>query len=385
MRILITSPAGVGHVHPMVPLALALRERGHDVLWATGPDTREWVDAAGVRGVTAGPGMAQMAEFWRRYPQARSLPRLELPDVMFPKMFGAIAAPKMLADLLPVVEDWPPELVVHDAAELVGPMLAARAGVPNVVKSFGPLLPRHRVEAAAEEVAPLWESLGLDPQPFGGCYDHLYIDVYPPGLQQADFDHVPFRQSLRPTAEDVPLAGDSFDVGELAALGPGPLVYVTMGTVFNDSGPLQSVLDGLRGMPIRVLVTVGPGGDPGLLGGQPDNVRIERYVPQSTLFGLCALVVSHGGSGTALAALSHGLPQLCLPQGADQYINGPCIAAAGAGLTLVPAEATPEAIGDSVRQLLDEPAFAHAAARVAETIHQMPSPDEVASVIEAVG
>lgn len=87
---------------------------------------------------------------------------------MFPKMFGGVAAPIMLADLLPIVRDWEPDLIVHDAAELAGPIVAALLDIPNVVKSFGALTPRERVAAAGDEVAPLWRSLGLDPRPFGG-------------------------------------------------------------------------------------------------------------------------------------------------------------------------------------------------------------------------
>jgi hypothetical protein len=33
-RVLFTAPAGLGHIHPMVPLARAMVARGHDVLWA---------------------------------------------------------------------------------------------------------------------------------------------------------------------------------------------------------------------------------------------------------------------------------------------------------------------------------------------------------------
>jgi UDP:flavonoid glycosyltransferase YjiC (YdhE family) len=42
MRVLITTSSGLGHVLPMVPLAHALRDRSHDVLWATGPDAQPW-------------------------------------------------------------------------------------------------------------------------------------------------------------------------------------------------------------------------------------------------------------------------------------------------------------------------------------------------------
>jgi UDP:flavonoid glycosyltransferase YjiC (YdhE family) len=52
-------------------------------------------------------------------------------------------------------------------------------------------------------------------------------------------------------------------------------------------------------------------------------------------------VVSHGGGGTILAALSRGLPLVLLPQGADQFHNAERVAEVKAGIALTPSEATP--------------------------------------------
>ena len=82
-------------------------------------------------------------------------------------MFGAIAAPAMLAELVPVALEWRPELVVADAAEFAGHIVAAELGVPSVTKGFGALLPERRVAAAGEEVASLWQSRGLEPLRMG--------------------------------------------------------------------------------------------------------------------------------------------------------------------------------------------------------------------------
>ena len=113
-------------------------------------------------------------------------------------------------------------------------------------------------------------------------------------------------------------------------------------------------------------------------------MRVERYVPQSAVLEYCDLVVSHGGSGTALGALALGLPQLCLPQGADQFLNAAAIASAGAGLALMPREATAEAVTDAVLRLLTDPSFRDAAARVSESIASMPSVEEVAALLDTL-
>jgi UDP:flavonoid glycosyltransferase YjiC (YdhE family) len=93
-------------------------------------------------------------------------------------------------------------------------------------------------------------------------------------------------------------------------------------------------------------------------------------------------VVSHGGSGTFLGALAEGLPQLCLPQGADQFLNAAACAQSGAGLSLVPGAATPARIADAVNRLLTEPAFRERSAGLAGAIAAMPGADEVAKRLE---
>jgi UDP:flavonoid glycosyltransferase YjiC (YdhE family) len=131
-------------------------------------------------------------------------------------------------------------------------------------------------------------------------------------------------------------------------------------------------------------VTVGPQTDPAIFGIQPPHVRIERYVPQERVLPLCDVVVSHAGSGTMLATLSHGVPQLCLPQGADQFLNAPAVVSSGAGMSLLPGEATPAAIRDAVARLLGDASFGEAARRIARSIASMPSPNDVATTLETL-
>ena len=119
-----------------------------------------------------------------------------------------------------------------------------------------------------------------------------------------------------------------------------------------------------------------------MLGTQPAHIRVEWYVPQTLVLPHCHVVVSHGGSGTVLSSLTLGLPQLCLPQGADQFLNAAAVATSGAGISLVPLEATAPAIRDAATRLISEASFRSAAAVVVASIASMPSPDAVAAVLE---
>ena len=71
-------------------------------------------------------------------------------------------------------------------------------------------------------------------------------------------------------------------------------------------------------------------GSPAMLGAVPDHVRVESFIPQAEVLPGCGAVVCHGGSGTILAALAHGLPVVCIPQGADQFANAANVERVGA-------------------------------------------------------
>ena len=380
MRVLFTATPGWGHIHPMVPLARAFADRGDDVLWASAPDAVTRIEGAGFRaepaGVSERDGFATVATD----PDILALPPELRPQRMGPKLFGTVRAPTMLAELMPIAQAWDPQLLVCDALELAGPIIAAHLGIANVTHSFGPLLPRERLAAMAGVVAPLWEGLGLSPRPFAGTYDHLYLDIYPPSLQSADRPHVPASQLLQPIAFTT--GADEALPASVTGDGP-PLVYVTFGTVFTDASALGALVCAIRDLDVRVVATVGPHIDPEALGHQPANVHVAQYIPQRQLLPHCSAVVSHAGSGTFLASIAAAVPQLCLPQGADQFLNAAACSQSGVGLSLPPDQVSPDHVQTAVSRLLTEDSFGSSAAAVAQEITTMPAPPVVAAQLSA--
>ena len=185
-----------------------------------------------------------------------------------------------LDDLLPIAREWQPSLLVHEQAEHAAPIAAAALGVPNVVHAFGSLLPQERVATAGEFVTPLWEAHGPRPRAFAGAYDHLYVDIYPPSLQDGEVSHVRAVQPIRPVT--FAAGGDAGGPAWLSDRSAGPLVYVTFGTVFNrEASVVSTAVEALRDLPVRVLVTVGPGRDPATLADQPANVHVARHIAQT--------------------------------------------------------------------------------------------------------
>ena len=93
-------------------------------------------------------------------------------------------------------------------------------------------------------------------------------------------------------------------------------------------------------------------------------------------------MVSHAGSGTFLAALAAGLPQVVLPLAADQFVNAAAGVAAGAAIRVDSGAFEAAAVWGALLRLLGDPSYAPAAARVQDEIRAMPAPDHVVAELE---
>ena len=354
-------------------------DAGHDVVFATAGLFGDRIESAGFQLLPAG---MDQAELWARHApfraQVQTMPPDERRPFGFSSRFAMIDAPAKLAELRDVAGKWEHGLIVHESADLAAPIVAAALGVPSVHHGFGRLVPRACFERAAAETDSLWQSQGLDPEPLCGAFRGRYIDICPPSLQPEPVpDGVPVLR-LRP-AEPEDVTGTSTPWG--TRLPKRPTVYVTLGTVFNDLSIFRLLLGALADLDCNVIATIGRGNDPASLEPLPENAIVERYIPQARVLPRSNLIVSHGGSGSMLAALAHGLPQLLLPRGADQFDNANACRAAGAARVLMPGELTADAVRAEMVILLDDLSHSERAREIASEIAAMPSAAEVASLL----
>ncbi|GAA3395990.1 glycosyltransferase [Cryptosporangium minutisporangium] len=365
MRILFSGRPAYGHLYPLLPLAAAAREAGHQVTLATGSAFVPRLTALGFDTRTVGISVAEAeAEAVRRHPDGPVV------DVMI-TMFGDLLPRRTLADLEPVLAAEPPDLVIYEMSDVGAAGAALRAGVPAVSITIGRSMPPEIRDKAADSFDWIWSGRS----PANPMLGDACIDLWPPGLADPIAAAIPTRFPLRPVPWSPP-APPWHSPGS-------PLVYLTLGTVaFRATEVFRAALDGLAQLPVRVVVAVGPG-DPAALGPVPDRVEVWRFVPQDQVLRHADLVVHHGGSGTTLGAASHGLPQLVLPQGADQFVNAEVLTAQGSGLSLVGDEVTPDIVAECARTLLGEPVYRATAHALREQIAAMPSPTDVLPTLEA--
>ena len=387
MRVLVTSIAGTGHVLPLVPMARALVDGGHDVVWATPPDGCPKVESHGLRAVAAGLSSDEAAEALApRAPELAALaelPARQRQTVGLPIIFGGVMAEAMGRDLEPIVDEVRPDLVLHDLVELAAPPVAAARGIPHVCLAFGLAPDPALLTAMADAVAGHWQARGLDPSPTAGLFDDLYLHPVPAGLGPPPDPDV--TRSIRPLHADGGEAGDA--PAWAAGFGADrPGLYVTFGTAKGAArAPFGALAEALAELDADVVVTMG-GLDPSLLGPTPANVRVEGYVPQRFLLERAAGVVSHAGSGTLWATAAQGIPQVCLPFGADQWDNADAVSGAGAGITLEEDQRDAAALHGALVELLGRTDLADAAAGLATAFEALPLPaDRVGDLVALAG
>lgn len=372
MKTIFCSTGAYGHTYPLIPLALAAHDAGHDVLFATADPFDTELKAFGLKTARVGLRIADALDLE---------PGGHLDFDVIARMFAETLPRAVLDDLGPLLAETKPDLVVHEAA-CVGAFFAAKlAGVPGVCHGFGkvdgfvttdPAAPATTdlLAAFADTIGVPYEGLAM-----GGGGDP-YLDICPPVLQTPELLAAPNRIPLRPVA--VNAEDEELPAFVRERRQERPLVYLTLGTVF--AGLAQEVLagavEGVAALDVDLLVATGPALDPAALGTVPDNVRLEAWVPQSRLLPHVDLVVHHGGSGTTLAGLAAGRPHLVLPQGADQLANAHAVTNAGAGDWLSGEEFGPGAVTAKVRSLLADDSVRGAARRVAADIAAMPSPED---------
>ncbi|CAM3331575.1 glycosyltransferase [Kibdelosporangium persicum] len=367
MRIMSSFVGGRGHWGPMEPIARALVTAGHTVEVVCQRTMVKAVEDAGFRAWEARPDfdgggiLRPLIE-----------PNQEHEDNGLRDGFADRASRVRAEDILKL--GWRPDLILCDEVDF-GAMIAAELlGIPyaSVLSNASGSFVRASVIGGALNDVRAAYGLPADPD-LRMLSRHLVLSPFPPSLRHPDFP-------LPETAHTIRI----HDIVE--AKPTEPTVYFTLGTIFNtESGDLFArVLDGLRELPGRLIVTVGPYIDPAKFGPQPGHVRIERFIPQAEVLPNCSLVVSHGGSGSMTGTLAHGLPTVLIPLGADQIVNAQRCADLGFGKVLHATKTTPAEIRATAAEVLDDPSYRQAAVRLRDELAAQPDASYAVALLESL-
>lgn len=342
MNIVAFNVPTTGHVDPSLPLAAELVGRGHQVTYYLTAAYRARVEATGAT-FAATPGLEPdyFDEVSRRFNPLRLATQL------------LTTCHELLPYLSEQLGELEADLVIYDSMCPWGHVAAGLAGIPAVASmSLLELPPSYMRKAgqlgAVARLAPRflpwirpyrravrrlqeqyrvriprfpgvinwpgdltinYTSAQIHPQ--AGKLGPRYLFVGPPmpeGISEVDF---PF---------------DALDAER-------PLIYISLGTVFNDNPAFfRRCMEAFGATKNQVVLSLGNGLSPETLGDIPANFIVRAFVPQIEILKRADLFITHGGVNSVHQALYYGVPQLFFPQQVEQAAVAARIAELGAGI-----------------------------------------------------
>lgn len=415
-RFLVTAMPFTGHVTPLRAVAQQLVARGHDVRFYTGGAFREGVEASGAVLVP-----------WREAPDfdendlRATFPRLEgrkglrqvflnLEDVMIN------TAPAQVADLQAEWDREPWDALVADDTSIGAALFADRSGCPRATVAVLPLhltsrqgppsgmglapgrnsLTKTR-DAALRGIAPLAMrpltkpivrarvAVGLPPDPL--TFEQTVLS--PQRILASGSPSLDFARTDRPAHLDF--------VGLLAAppSAPGPLpgwwgdldgrtvVHVTQGTQNIDPTDLiRPSLEALADRDVLVVVSTGVRGRDELPFPVPANARVAGFLPYDALLPRTDVVITNGGWGGTLSALSHGIPLVIAGGDLDKPEIAARAAWAGTGVDLRTGTPTPAQVAAGFERASTDRTMTDAATRIAAELRSLGGAPRAAELLE---
>ncbi|MET0726615.1 MAG: nucleotide disphospho-sugar-binding domain-containing protein [Leifsonia sp.] len=403
----------IGHVAPIVAVARAFLADGHAVrVYAGAAHAAPFADlGATVVTWSSAPDFDEH-DLATTFPalRGRKGPRQMLANVEH--VFIRTAAAQC-ADLLAAWADRPWDVIVADNLSLGAHLASERTGSPWVTVGIVPL------SIPSRELPP--PGLGIPPArgPVGRLRDVVLRRLVPlatRGMQAAyaeqralcglpraphGFDDAWYSPDLV-CASGVPeleyprtdLPRQVVFVGALTSPGPAaaPLpswwpdlersdasvVHVTQGTLNVDPHDLiEPAVRALGRQPVTVAIATGRAGADALPFPVPENARVAGMLPYAELLPLVDVMITNGGWGGVLAALSHGIPLVVAGGDLDKPEIAARVAWFGAGVDLGTGTPKPLAVLDAWRRVRTDPAFRANAERIGASLRSHDGPAEV--------
>ncbi|HEX6539664.1 MAG TPA: glycosyltransferase [Candidatus Dormibacteraeota bacterium] len=389
MRALFTVQPSTGHLHPLVPVARALEDAGHEVAVCSSASFREDVQGFGLTHIAAGlDWLAGDHSTWTAFPP------MPPPGPEFARfvvtVFADVTTSRMVPDLLDIARDWRPDIIIREHFEFGGCLAAEVLRIPHASiggNAYSAIdspevhyFPGNRL-MVADAMTGHRTRLGLPPDPEVLMpFRKLHLVFTPPSWDAADAPRPPNIHRLRHTSTIRPGARLDDWVGQLRER---PTVLASLGTVFNNTpGVLEAIVAGLAGEPVNLIVAIGRNGDPDRFGSVPENVRLEAYVEQPLLLAHCDAFVTHGGFNSVKEAASLGVPMVVVPITADQPYSAQRCVELGIGRAIGRDNLTADAVHDAVVDVLNTPSYRDDAKRFQAEMNSLPGTEHLVALIE---
>ncbi|HEY9672636.1 MAG TPA: glycosyltransferase [Waterburya sp.] len=399
-RIILTTIGSFGDLHPKIAIALELRKRGHDVVFATHQEYQEKIEALGFEFHRMRPDntalgnpqeMARMmdlktgTEYVIRNWVCANL-RETYTDLMnsakdadFIIASEGVVVARLVAEKLGIgwafaVLQPASFLSVYDPSVIpVFPFLAKIRGLGSIVNQGIIQLSKIVAKSWAEPIHQLRRELGLPPLVGNPFID----DKYSPYLVLAMFSSA-FAKPQPDWAANTVVTGFAFYDGNEGATelipelkqfldADEPPIVFTLGSaaVMTPGSFYQESIQATKQLNRRAVLLIGKNTPPENLS---KDILAVSYVPYSQIFPHACAIVHQGGIGTTAQALRVGRPTIVMPYSHDQPDNAARVERLGTSRTISRKHYLASRVAKTLGELLENPNYATKAAEIGRII-----------------
>jgi MGT family glycosyltransferase len=154
-------------------------------------------------------------------------------------------------------------------------------------------------------------------------------------------------------------------------LGTQPLLYISLGTVFNNQIDFYRMcLTAFGDTGWQVVLSIGPDIDRAALPAIPANFIVATRVPQLDILSRVSLFISHGGMNSTMESLYYGVPLVVIPQISEQRATAQRVQELGLGSALDRETVTADELSEVVAQVAHDPSFRMRTQEMRQAIHE---------------
>lgn len=396
-RIVVTTIGSLGDLHPKIAVALELRQRGHDVVFATHKEYQSKIEALGFEFHRMRPDntalndpqeMARMmdlktgTEYLVRQWVCPSLRQMYSDLMQSAKNADFLFAGEGVVAARLVAE----KLGIRWASSAMAPISFFSVYDPSVLapfpflaklRGFGAIANRGVINFAklvskswGEPVHQLRRELGLPALKGNPFID----DKFSPYLILALFS--PILAKPQPDwAENSVIAGFTFYDGNTELIpelqqfldsGTPPIVFTLGSAAVLDPGNFyQESVEAAKQLNRRAVLLIGKNTPPANL--STDMIAVS-YAPYSQIFPRACAIVHQGGIGTTAQALRAGRPTVVMPYSHDQPDNAARVERLGLSRTIGRKQYSTPQVAKELGELLCNPSYTIKAAEIRQII-----------------
>lgn len=396
-KIIITTVGSLGDLHPKMAIALELRQRGHEVVFATHKEYQAKIEAKGFNFHRMRPDNAALSD---PLEMAKMMDLRKGSEYIIRKWICA-SLREMYDDLMQCAKG--ADLIFAGEGVVAARMVAEKLGIswvssamapisffsvydPSVLPAFpflakltgfGKFVNRGVINFAlvvskswGEPVHRLRSELGLSALKGNPFIDdkfspYLVLALFSPVLAQPQPDWVAntvvtgftFYDGMEEATELKPEVKQFLDAGE------SPIIFTLGSAAVMAPGNFYSEsIEAAKKLNRRAILLMGKNSPPDNLS---QDILAVDYIPYSQIFHRACVIVHQGGMGTTAQGLKAGRPTLVVPNSHDQPDNAARVERLGTSRTIFRKQYSADRVTKELRLLLDNPDHAISATEIA--------------------